>query len=289
MDARPVVVAVDGSDDALRATEWAALEALRRSATLRVASVPAVPSRVHAYQGAASTVASTLRDAAAGAALQAARQAAEVARGLAIDTRVLAGPPAIAVAESGSGAVMLVVGARGAGGFGEMVLGSVSRHVAATAECPVVVVHRQAGTARREVIVGIRDPGESGPALAFAFEEAELRQARLVAMHAWEGLPPVIQVPGGPDDDTGPGPTVARQQIAAELAVWHAKYPAVTSTAEVVLGHPGQVLSIRAAAAELVVIGRRGDSEPSHNGASVGYVRHSVLSYARGPVVIVPA
>jgi len=289
MTGKPVVVAVDGSDDALRAALWAAEEARRRSVGLRVVSAPAVPSRVHAYQGASSIVASMLHDAAAGAVLQAARQVTEAVPGLAIDTCVLADTPAIAVAASGSGATMLVVGARGTGGFGEMALGSVSRHAAAAATCPVVVVHRQPAPARPEVIVGVRDPGASGPALAFAFEEAELRQADLVAVHAWDGLPPALQVPGAPDGDAGPGPAIARQQIAAELAAWHEKYPTVTSAAQVTHGHPGQVLSIRAATAQLVVLGRRDDSESSRSAKSVGYVRHSVLSYARGPVVIVPA
>jgi glyceraldehyde 3-phosphate dehydrogenase-like protein len=55
----------------------------------------------------------------------------EVAPGLLIDTGLLpVAPPALAVTDSGSGALMLVVGARGAGGFAAMVLGSVSRYTA---------------------------------------------------------------------------------------------------------------------------------------------------------------
>ena len=45
-----------------------------------------------------------------------------------------------AVAESGSGAPMLVVGSRGAGAFTALTLGSVSRYAAAHAACTVVVV-----------------------------------------------------------------------------------------------------------------------------------------------------
>ena len=41
MAAKPVVVGVDGSEESLRAVEWAALEARRHSAPLRIVSAPA--------------------------------------------------------------------------------------------------------------------------------------------------------------------------------------------------------------------------------------------------------
>jgi nucleotide-binding universal stress UspA family protein len=48
--------------------------------------------------------------------------------------------PAPAVVAAAAGAFMVVVGARGLGGFKGLVLGSVSRHVVQHAACPVLVV-----------------------------------------------------------------------------------------------------------------------------------------------------
>ena len=44
----PVVAAVDGSEESLRAVEWAALEAQRHRAPLRIVSAPALLPRMRA-------------------------------------------------------------------------------------------------------------------------------------------------------------------------------------------------------------------------------------------------
>jgi nucleotide-binding universal stress UspA family protein len=49
MTTKPVVVCVDGSEESLRAVEWAALEAKRHSSPLRIVSAPAIVPRMHAY------------------------------------------------------------------------------------------------------------------------------------------------------------------------------------------------------------------------------------------------
>ena len=189
MAAKPVVVGVDGSEESLRAVEWAALEAKRHSWPLRIVSVPR-SSRGCTHSSASPTaIAYALRGIAARALDAAIIRSEEVAPGLPITTGLLSGPPALAVAESGSGASMLVVGARGAGGFAAMVLGSVSRYAATRAPCPVVVVREDTMAVHREIAVGIRDPRDTGAALAFAFEEAATRDADLTAVHTWYWYP----------------------------------------------------------------------------------------------------
>jgi nucleotide-binding universal stress UspA family protein len=117
MATKPVVVGVDGSEESLLAAEWAAMEARRHGLPLRIVSAPAMVPQMRAYQASSETVADALRGASARALGTAVRRAKEVALGLEITTDLLSGPPALAVASSGSDAAMLVVGARGAGGF----------------------------------------------------------------------------------------------------------------------------------------------------------------------------
>ena len=57
-----------------------------------------------------------------------------------VQPRVKQGNPAKVLIEESADADLLVVGTRGHGGFRGLVLGSVSQHVAAYAQCPVTVV-----------------------------------------------------------------------------------------------------------------------------------------------------
>ena len=46
MDGNPIIAGTDGSEDSLRAVEWAAREAVRRTVALRVVSAPELPPRM---------------------------------------------------------------------------------------------------------------------------------------------------------------------------------------------------------------------------------------------------
>jgi nucleotide-binding universal stress UspA family protein len=291
MATMPVVVGVDGSEESLRAVEWAAMEAVRHGVPLRVVSAPAMPPRMRVYGVTPLTVADALRGASRRALAEAITRAGEVTSELLIDTDLLTGRPALAVADSGAGALMLVVGARGAGGFAAMLLGSVSRYSAMHAACPVVVAREETCAVSREVVVGIRDPHDTAGTLAFAFEEAALRGATLVAVHSWYWFPSAF---GGLEAEETAGRAADLTRISAEanrsladaLGRWQDKYPGVPVRLDVVRGHPASVLASYSARADLVVIGRRGGPV---TGPAVGAVQHSVLHHARGPVAVVPA
>ena len=287
MAAKPVVVGVDGSEESLRAVEWAALEARRHSAPLRIVSAPALVPRMHASSASPEEIACALRGIAAQALDAAITRSEEVASGLPLTTGLLSGPPALALAESGADASMLVVGARGAGGFAAMVLGSVSRYVASRAPSPVVVVREESMAVHREIAVGIRDPQDTGAALAFAFEEAALRDANLVAVHTWYPSAAHRPARGTLPTDLDRISAEAASGLAAALKGWSEKYPGVRVRQDVIHGHPARVLASYSARADLVVLGRHG--HPGGAGPGIGSVQHAVLDHAHGPVAIIPS
>ena len=268
MSSKPVVVGVDGSEGSLRAAEWAAGEAARRKLALRIVSAPAPLPRMPSPYVRESTIADALRDAASQHLSLAAERAGEVTQGLAIETGLLSGPPGIALEGCGPDASMLVLGARGAGGFGTMTLGSVSRHAAAHASCPVVV--------------GIRDPEDAQEALALAFEEAALRGAELLVVHAWLWIPPGLHGRAGIAFDPEMISAAASGQLDDLLSAWREKYPAVPVSPKVLHGHPARILAGLSARADLTVLGK-------HSAPSLGSIWSVVLGHAHGPVAIVPS
>jgi nucleotide-binding universal stress UspA family protein len=287
MSAKPIVAATDGSEESLRAVEWAAREAVLRSAPLRIVSAAALTPRMIGSHGMSQfgTVTDILRENRDRALAAGADRAARTAPALLIDADPLEGSPAQSITESGSGALMLVVGSRGRGAFGAMVLGSVSRYAATHAPCPVVVVREETGAAHRQVGVGVEDLDNCGPSLTFAFEEAALRKASLIAVHAWHMPESDISRAGqlftAPDNQAIE--THATAGLEQLLEDWRHKYPDVQFSQDVVHGHPGRALAGLSARADLVVLGRHS----AHHGP--GSVINAVLSHAHGPVVTVPS
>jgi nucleotide-binding universal stress UspA family protein len=228
----PVVAGVDGSEESLRAVEWAALEAQRHRAPLRIVSVPALLPRMRACGQYPETVATRLQGDSCRVLDEAVMRSREVAPRQLIDVDLLAGPAAPAVTKSGDGALMLVVGARGSGGFAAMTLGSVGRYAAMNACCPVVVVREETSAVNREVVVGIRDPDDTAAALAYAFEEAALRGATLVAVHSWDwsNCAPGHHTGGYAAGQFGDAEHIVHEaelNLTEVLATWRDKYPGV--------------------------------------------------------------
>lgn len=134
-----IVVGVDGSEGSRRALDWALEEAAKRAATLEVvhawtyptggelAGLPWKLSRAD-FEKTARLV---LEQAIAGSAPQA---------GAHIELLLIEGQAVRSLLETANGADMLVVGSRGRGGFGGLLLGSVSQQCAYHAPCPIVIV-----------------------------------------------------------------------------------------------------------------------------------------------------
>ena len=138
-----IIVGVDGSDSSRAALLWAYNEAAHHSATISVVAAwhpPALPmTPPYGSVPPEGYVSQPKRDALD--LLE--RFVAELdARTPPVDVRtgVEQGNPAEVLIGQSKDADLVVVGSRGHGGFAGMLLGSVSQHLVAHAECPVVVV-----------------------------------------------------------------------------------------------------------------------------------------------------
>jgi nucleotide-binding universal stress UspA family protein len=171
---------------------------------------------------------------------------------------------------------MLVIGARGAGGFAAMLLGSVSRYAASHGPCPVVVVREQTMAVHQAIVVGVRAPRDATDALAFAFEEAGSRGAELVVVHVVHPLPA---------EDAAQVLADNEHDLAEALHAWQHKYPDVSVRQDIVLGRPAQVLSRYCSRADLIVLGRHDAPGAVH---SVGSTWRAVLDHASSPVAVIP-
>jgi nucleotide-binding universal stress UspA family protein len=137
-----IVVGIDTSPDAERALRWALDEARLRGAKLEL---------VHAYptpELTALPMVVTLPNdeelrAAAESVLDDALEAVGGPGDVAVVRTVRAGGAASVLVQAAEDADLLVVGARGLGGFRGLLLGSVSQQAVAHSPCPVVVVTRE--------------------------------------------------------------------------------------------------------------------------------------------------
>lgn len=136
-----VLVGVDGSEGSQRALQWAAEEARQHEAALHILStwLSPVPPVGVGYVG-GWTESSSLQEITRRLQDDAVTAALGDNHGLVVTQDVVEGHPAQRLTEASADADLVVVGSRGHGGFAGMLLGSVSQHVAAHAQCPVTVV-----------------------------------------------------------------------------------------------------------------------------------------------------
>ncbi len=136
-----VVVGIDGSDSSKSALRWAADEAKAHDAELTVASVwTPLPTAVTPYDSGSWGACLEPQQLATTTLHDTMEEVLSEYSGLALRREVRGGNPARVLIDLSDRADVLVVGSRGRGGFVGMLLGSVSQHVAAHADCTVVVV-----------------------------------------------------------------------------------------------------------------------------------------------------
>lgn len=264
-----VVVGVDGSDNARSAAEWAAQEALVRGVPLTL--VCALRARENG-RAIIDRVAAHLRG---------------LLPGLRVETVLSDLPPAHALREQSQNHSLLVTGTRGHGGFPGTSLGSVSRKLAAHADCPVVVVPDRHGPQgpTNEVVVGV-EPGQADAPMEFAFATAERYGASLQAARAlWPRRPW-----RGPGDRVSPRPGRTRDPAAAVaediLAPFRHSHPTVDVGIVSRRGNTVPILVEAARDTRLLVVGAHRHRGPL--GMSAGYVVAGVLAHSETPVAVVP-
>jgi nucleotide-binding universal stress UspA family protein len=286
----PIVVGYDGSASAREALRWALDEAAGRKAPLRLVYVNELPVTAglmspipfeYPAEAHRTQAESLLADATA--------EAATTHPAVEVSSTILAGSAPPTLCELSDEARLLVVGARGLSGVASLLVGSTSMAVAAHAHAPVVVVRDIAADQRRggPVVVGFDDSPHAQVAAAFAFEEAAMREADLVAVRAW--TPP--RMPWRSDvrpltRDVAELETAERHSLQVAVDGLAAKHPSVSVTTRLIAGDARRALAEASAGAQLVVVGSRGRG--GFAGVFPGSISHYLLHHAHCPVAVIP-
>jgi nucleotide-binding universal stress UspA family protein len=281
----PVLVGVDGSESSNAAVRWAADEARRLGAPLRILHAWLWPL-YHVQLGPppGAPPGAGLRAEADRVLERAAELARETSPNTPVETILYTGAAAAALLADAASARMLVVGHRGLGGFTGLLVGSVGVTVSAHAPCPVAVVRGNPDPGGR-VVVGVDGSPESRLALVTAFEEADRRCARLRAVHAW--VIPLRPEGGARDRESvlARGEREGRQLAEREASQAGAGFPNVAFDVTVGDRSAGAELVDASRDAQLVVVGSRGVG--GFRGLVLGSTAHALLHHAACPVLVV--
>ncbi|MFE6692280.1 universal stress protein [Streptomyces sp. NPDC057743] len=274
----PIVVGVDGSGRSLRALIWAVHEAASRGRALRIVHVL---SPAHEYAVTAEGHAGELGQRDKGVVAEATMIAEEAHPDLKVTSALPTGAPPAALLSESEHAHTLVVGTRGTGGFGSLLLGSVALQVVGHAACPVVVVN-QLTTGHNRIVVGTDGSAHSDAALAYAFEQASLRGIPLQAVHAWIRPGLHAMTTGGALDEAA---TRHREDLAKWLAPLARRYPEVEVVKDLPEEDPMLALARASDRADLLVVGSRGRG--GFRGLALGSVSHQLLQFSQCPLAVV--
>lgn len=277
---RPVVVGYNGSSRSREALLWAVEEAARRGVPLLVvyaANYPGMtlgpgPGLLEPEPGAL--------DAANEVTTRGVTEALQAHPTLAVSGATEVTSPARTLSELSARAGLVVIGTRGFGRTVGALLGSVAFEVAATAECPVVVVKEHAETPTASdgrIVVGTDGSPDAAVAVAFAADRAASASSTLQIVSCTGEHPDV-------DEDRVRTSAEEIARTAAEHA--GASHPGLTVTTRVDDAPPERVLVDASEGADMVVVGSRGRG--AFRGLLLGSVSHAVIHGAVCPVAVVP-
>jgi nucleotide-binding universal stress UspA family protein len=269
-----IIAGYDGSEGSHEALRWAAREAWARGTVLTICLAWPADELALAGDPEGRDRARQRGDEILACGVGYAESVADLAD---IRTVLAEGQPAHVLCERSGSAEMVVVGSRGHGGLAGSQLGSVSWQVACHGQGRVVVVRgrwRPVNQSPGPVVAGVDGSPTSREALAFAFEEAALRDVPLIAVCALADAPAKI---GGAREMEE---TFSRLMISYEK-----EHPEVTVLRQVSFGSPRSALLAAVAEAQLLVMGSRGLG--GLEGMSLGSVAGALLQHSPCPVAVV--
>jgi nucleotide-binding universal stress UspA family protein len=268
-----ILAGYDGSSDSGQALRWAAREARARGTTVTVCLAWA-PTHIALPRESAMYDLARLQGKEI---LALGLPYAEPALGPGhVATELADGPAARVLCERSRSAEMVVVGSRGNTELPGLLLGSVAWQVAGHATGRVVVVRgqwRPVNHAPGPVVAGVDGSLASLAALAFAFEEAALRDVPLVAVCA------LADAAGRLGEAH-----LIKAGFGRALAGLEEELPEVTVVRKVVAGAPRTALLTAADGAQMLVLGCRGRG--GLDNMALGSVAQAMLHHAACPVGI---
>lgn len=292
-----VVVGVDGSDHSRAALEWAAAEAVRRGAVLRIVHSLGMPLVVSSYGGPAPFQPT---DEISG---QAKRVLSEAQRHATEQQPDVEAETVSAIEEAPLGLIrqsrpndLIVLGTRGLGSIAALFVGSVSMRVAAQAPCPVVVVPHDgqghpATTSLDRLVVGVDGSYNARRALGLAVDLAAGNEADLVVVNSWEvpyPYDPITMTAAGYQPQEEAFEKQSEGLVSEELASVLENRDDVNIEVSAVRtqSNPVDALLRAAEEADAIVVGSRGRG--TVRGLLLGSVSQGLLHRSRVPVIVLP-
>lgn len=284
-----IIIGVDGSESAAQALRWAVREGELHDWRVTAVLAWGYMSQYHANPKDAfdPDYGEEQADAALATYIERALEPAQCAL---VDRRPVCDLAASALLDAAADADLVVLGARGLGGFKGLLMGSVSQHCVHHATRPTAIVratsHGRGADTMERIVVGIDGSETSRRALRWAVEEARVRGASVEVLHAWH-LPYVGGYPYTAGAfDPAPFEQAARETLDAVVDGTDASGLGTPIERILHMGDPATGLLDAAKGADLVVVGSRGLG--GFTGLLLGSVGHHVAHHAPCPVVIIP-
>ncbi|MGV0642296.1 universal stress protein [Mycolicibacterium sp. XJ2546] len=283
----PVVVGVDGSNEATKAAVWAAAVAEKFEAPLHI--VHATPDTGRLFSDAAAAVRASLmaeQQRSADAILKSVEEAVRTRFAkLTVTADRFDESASKVLTDLSKQARLVVLGSKEISPSAALLLGSTTVAVTTHSSCPVVTWRGEiTAPTDQPVVLGVEPERTGAAAFRAAFEFADRFGVPVHAINAWPGR----RILGGIEIpaliDWGAVEAAQWQYVMGAVEPWSEKYPSVEVRYFVDAAGAGSALLNYAADAQLVVVGSRGRGLLA--GALLGSTSLNMLHHSPVPVLV---